>query len=394
MRPILKKSLYIIIPFLVFIIPFLLGVTLVILPFKFIIYSFSTAETLGMAITGNSYENFLNNIIGKTKNIDKLKKSCALCYYNPSKAINEMDNYSWCVPNILTPFVGTGPEPGKHANAYINSRQFRSDEEISVSKPRNVFRILITGGSAAYGSGAPSQDSIIGNYLNKILNSELSFSTKTKYEVYTLANPAWTSTHEMIIIETRLSKLNPNMVISFSGINDVHWGLSGNNIYCFRSYADEHYWSIIQTIYKLAGYGSQHDIIKIGSSPIPPDVVASNLVRNVQLASFALSFNQARYVFILQPTLYVTSKALSLHEKEIKNIQYEEYFSECYQEIKQRLSNLKISNMTFIDESDAFKGLTSNDFIFIDSYHYGDRGTEFIAKKLFKDMRNIILQEQ
>lgn len=393
MRPILKKSLYIIIPFLVFIIPFLLGVTLVILPFKLKIYSFSAGETLGMAITGNKYENFLNNIIGRTKNIDKLKKSCALCYYDPSKALNEMDNYSWCVPNILTPFVGTGPEPGKHGNAYINSRQFRSDKEISVPKPKNVFRILITGGSAAYGSGAPSQDSIIGNYLNKILNSELSFSTKKKYEVYTLANPAWTSTHEMIIIETRLSKLNPNMVISFSGNNDVHWGLSGNNIYCFRSYADQHYWSIIQTIYKLAGYGPQHDIINIALSSIPPDVVASNLVRNVKLASFALSLSQTRYVFILQPTLYVTSKALSLHEKEIKNIQCEEYFSQCYQEIKQKLNNLNISNMTFIDESDAFKGLTSNDFIFIDSYHYGDRGTEFIAKKLFKDMRNIILQE-
>ena len=50
--------------------------------------------------------------------------------------------------------------------------------------------------------------------------------------------------------------------------------------------------------------------------------------------------------------------------------------------------------MTFIDESDAFKSLTSNDNIFIDSYHYGDRGNEFIAKKLFKDMRKILLQEQ
>ena len=75
-------------------------------------------------------------------------------------------------------------------------------------------------------------------------------------------------------------------------------------------------------------------------------------------------------------------------------MQYVEYFSQCYQEIKRKLNKLHINNMTFIDESDAFKGLTSNDFIFIDSYHYGDRGTEFIAKKLFKDMRNIILKEQ
>jgi hypothetical protein len=392
MRPIFKKSLYITIPFLVFIIPFLLGIAFVVVPFKLKIHSFSAGETLGMAIA--DYKTFFNNKIGRTKSLDELKKSFALCYYDPSKAINEMDSYSWCVPNVLTPFVGTGPEPGKHDNAFINSMQFRSDKEISVSKPRNVFRILITGGSAAYGSGAPSQDSTLGGYLNKILNSELGFSTKKKYEVYTLANPAWTSTHEMIIIETRLSKLNPNMVISFSGNNDVHWGLSGQNIYCFRSCADQHYWNIIQTVYKLAGYGPQHDIIKIASSSIPPDVVASRLMRNVKLASFALSLNQTRYVFILQPTLYVTSKALSPHEKEMINMQHEKYFSQCYQEIKQKLNDLSISNMIFIDESDAFKGLTSNDCIFIDSYHYGDRGTEFIAKKIFKDMHNIILQEQ
>ena len=391
MRPILKKSLYITIPFLVFIIPFLLGIAFVVVPFKLKIHSFSAGETLGMAIA--NYKTFFNNKF-RTKSLGQLKKSFALCYYDPSKAINEMDSYSWCVPNILTPFVGTGPEPGKHDNAYINSMQFRSDKEISVSKPKNVFRILITGGSAAYGSGAPSQDSTLGGYLNKILNSELSFSTKKKYEVYTLANPAWTSTHEMIIIETRLAKLNPNIVISFSGNNDVHWGLSGHNIDCFRSYADQHYWNIIQSVYKLAGYGYQHDIIKIASSSIPPDVVASRLVDNIKLASFTLSLNQARYVFILQPTLYVTSKALSPHEKEMRNIQYEKYFSQCYQDIKQKLHKLNISNLTFIDESDAFKGLTSNDCIFIDSYHYGDRGTEFIAKKIFKDMRNIISQEQ
>jgi hypothetical protein len=305
-----------------------------------------------------------------------------------------MDNYSWCVPNILTPYVGTGPEPGKHDNAYINSRQFRSDKEIPVPKPKDVFRIIITGGSVAYGSGAPSQDSTIGGYLNRMLNSEPTSFTKKKYEVYTLANPAWTSTHEMIIIETRLSELNPDMVISFSGSNDVHWGLSGHNILCFRSYADQYYWDLIKTIYKLSGYGPQHDMIKIASSPILPDVVASILEKNIKLASFALSLDQTRFVFILQPTLYVTSKKLSPHEREMRKTQYEKYFCQCYEKIKQKVKKLNISNLTFIDESDAFNGLSSNDCIFIDSYHYGDRGNEFIANKLFKDLRNILLQKQ
>jgi len=380
---------------LFFIFPFILGMAIVIFPIKYTIYSHSINETLGGTIAGNKYIKFFNTFVGKTKDIDKLKKSKALCYYDPAKAVKEMDGYSWSVPNVLTPFVGNGPEPGRHDNAYINSMQFREDKEITAFKPKNVFRIFITGWSTAYGSGAPSQDSTIGSYLKKILINELTPSTKKEYEVITLANPAWTSTHEMIIIETYLSELNPDMVISFSGNNDVHWSHSKNNIFRFRPYVDQYYWKLINAVYKISGYSSRHDIIKTGSSPIPPDVVASNLERNVKMGSFALSLKQTRYVFILQPTLYATSKLLSPHEKVIleKVKHQQDYFIRCYTEIKQKLNKLHINNLTFIDESDIFKGLTNDDCIFIDSYHFGDRGNEIIAKHIFDDIYKIILQQ-
>ena len=48
------------------------------------------------------------------------------------------------------------PTPGQHGNAHINSMQFRAGKELEMPKPANTYRIFITGGSTAYGSGAPA----------------------------------------------------------------------------------------------------------------------------------------------------------------------------------------------------------------------------------------------
>lgn len=147
----------------------------------------------------------------------------------------EMDSFSSAVTSVLTPFVGSGPEPGRHDNAFINSMQFRSSKEVSMPKPPTTYGIFFTGGSVAYGSGAPSQDKTIGQYLENLLNLEITPVSHLRYEVFTLASPAWTSTHERIVIENRLSELDPDMVISFSGSNDVHCAGAGRDVFWFRT---------------------------------------------------------------------------------------------------------------------------------------------------------------
>jgi len=102
-------------------------------------------------------------------------------------------------------------------------------------KPPTTYGIFFTGGSVAYGSGAPSQDKTIGQYLENLLNLEITPVSHLRYEVFTLASPAWTSTHERIVIENRLSELDPDMVISFSGSNDVHCAGAGRDVFWFRT---------------------------------------------------------------------------------------------------------------------------------------------------------------
>jgi hypothetical protein len=350
----------------------------VIRPFKKQIHSHYRCETLGKCLS------------------DKRKKRAALSYYDSDKIFEEMDNFSWAVPNVPTPFVGNAPKPGKHNNALINSMQFRADHEVLMPKPSNVYRIFITGGSTAYGSGAPDQQRTIAGYLAGILNANSKSSKDLKYEVLTAANPAWASTHERIMIENRLSELEPDLVISFSGNNDVHWGYKGRNILWFRAYADDFFLELINRAYKMSGYD---ELIKIPESePSPEDssLVAARIVKNVTLSSYVLSLKNTTYFFFLQPSLAVSKKGLTdnerllLDDKKEKHQKEKAYFAECYSKMDSSLKNLKIDNFRFVNLSDIFDDTDEGEDIFVDSYHFGDKGNEVAARNIFRHIKPLI----
>ena len=317
----------------------------------------------------------------------------ASAYEDPGSAAREMNHFSYAVPNVLTPFVGAGPEPGQHDNAFINSMQFRSRKEIVMPKPAGAYRIFITGGSTAYGSGAPSDEKTIGQYLENSLNAGLSPATHLRYEVFTLASPAWTSTHERIIIENRLSELAPDMVVAISGSNDVHWAGAGRDVFWLRTYFDQHIWDFVNAARSLARFQPMPDVIPGPASP-DPVIVAARLEKNVRLSQTALAWKGARYVFVLQPAIAVSSKALSPREQKLRARLLPpalENFTGSYREMKTRLASIRSEQFLYLDESDAFAGLTVNDEIFLDSYHFGDRGNAIVARKIAEGIRPLLI---
>jgi len=70
----------------------------------------------------------------------------------------------------MTPFVGYGPAPGRQRNAFISPNQFRGRRELTTPKPPGVIRVFVTGGSVAFGSGAPGDERTIGAYLQSALD--------------------------------------------------------------------------------------------------------------------------------------------------------------------------------------------------------------------------------
>ena len=362
---------------------------LLIFAFGFVVGRYQVTRTLRRQITDSLGSDTLGRMLAKNE-----KGAYALAYEDPAAAEREMDHYTYSIPNVLSPFVGTGPEPGQHQNASINSMQFRSTKEVAMPKPHGVYRIFLTGGSTAFGSGAPSQDKIIGQYLENFLNAEAGPSAQLRYEVFTLANPAWTSTHERIAIENRLSELEPDMVVSFSGNNDVHWAGAGRDIFWLRTYGDQHYWDILNTARKLGHFPPMTDVLGT-AAPVSPTFVGARLEKNVRLSAVALAMKGANYVYVLQPTIALTSKPLSPREEKLRTRLLPpalENFTKSYQEMKTRLAALRIDRFFYLDQSDAFAGLSANDEVFLDSYHFGDRGNAIVARKIADGLRPILTQ--
>lgn len=320
---------------------------------------------------------------------DEEKNTLVSVYYDEKEALREIDSFSWAVPNIPTPFVGNAPMPGQHGNAYVNTAQFRSKKEISLPKPRDTFRIFLTGGSTAYGSGAPSEERTIAGYLLKFLSENSTPITKMKYEVFTMANPSWATTHERIVIENKLSELNPDLIISLSGNNDVHWGLLGRNTLWFRSLADDYFLNLIKEVYAHTGQPDIPEVTQIKNRRISPTLVSQRLLKNVKLITFALAQVDVDYFFMLQPNLPVTAKKLTNREQAATRPHSQGYFLECFDLIDEGLRGLDFDNYAYFNLTGIFDDLDDQEDIFTDMYHFGDRGNEIIARNIYLNIKDM-----
>ena len=298
--------------------------------------------------------------------------------YEKKPTPEDLDYISWAPMNVPAPFVQHVPRPGHRFNTNINSLGMRSTREAAGPWKADTIRIFITGGSTAYCSGAPSQETTISGLLESFLNNSPFLKKGFKYEVYTAANPAWSSTHERIYIENIISELSPDLVISFSGNNDVHWGYEGENIFWFWSYYDRYTMNVLNTAHRFVGNPLLYDVVPKPDGPVRPDLVARRLLKNVNLAFYALSLAGSRYVFILQPTRRVTEFIEPAPEDEQKLL----YFRECYEYIRRNLGEFQMADFYFLDYSKMFDGLKSADLMYIDSYHFGDKGNRMIAEKI------------
>lgn len=321
------------------------------------------------------------------------RKAFAQAYLDPEAALRQMDQMMWSGVEVMTPFVEAAPKPGRYGTAYINAAQFRADRELQMPKPPGVVRVFLTGGSTALSVGAPDNQTTIGGYLQAMLNKDNPRPGK-QVEVFTAASVAWTSTHERILIENRLCEMQPDLVISFSGTNDMHWASRKNNILWFRAYADQAYFEVLNRAYAFSHVGRMEDPVRPLEEPASPELVAGRLARNVSLSAYCLSQSSCPLLFVLQPNLCVTGKALSAREQSWKDRHGPpvEYFRTCSQAIRERLAAMKAPNYRFHDLSGVFDSRPNTEEIFFDAYHFGDRGNQMIAQAIAAAVRPILAE--
>jgi len=390
--PVVKKALYLTIPTL-------LLCALVALGYR--VGQYTAAQQFEATIRGMEQGETLAAVLAVSPLNDTQRNGYGRAY---SHATVDASAISWSVPNQPTPFVGTAPMPGQHHNAHINAWQMRSNQELRMPKPQGVYRIFLTGGSTAYGSGAPSQADTIGSLLQAQLNTKLSekngIQNNINYEVFTFANPAWASTQERIAIENYLSELQPDMVISLSGNNDVFWGDAGRNVLWFFSFADEYFKILANTGLQLAQRKALAELPQTmpTAERVPHATVAYRLVKNVHLGVQALQQIEQTgkagvpWIFFLQPTLSVSRKKLTAREQDFLT-DSKEYYIKCYQDIAKKLSALEKENFRFMNLSGVFDAYGAEEDMFLDQFHFGDKGNTVIANAMFTVLAPLV-QEQ
>jgi hypothetical protein len=312
------------------------------------------------------------------------------CYYTPPN----FERVTWVERDIPTPFVGFGAAPGPLASGFVNSMQFRYGREIDNPKPDNVCRIFLTGGSTAFGSGASSNETTIGGYLEAYLSEALS-ERGIHCEVITAAAGAWCSTHERILIENRLVELEPDIVLSFSGHNDAFWSVLGRNSLWFRTFQDDYFLVLLNSV--LAANSAEEFPTEEPAPAISVSAAkaAERLGRNVQSCHSVLRKVGADYVYVLQPVLELSRKVQTPREEQIVKavgshpwfIQMQDY----YREFRATLRALEQPGFHFSDTTSIFDNYKDDTEVFIDTVHFGDRGNDLISQSLRDQVLPIIL---
>ncbi|MBT5143574.1 MAG: hypothetical protein HOH43_09555 [Candidatus Latescibacteria bacterium] len=323
--------------------------------------------------------------LGKFVSDPQEVQALAQAYADPRKAESELPQYPWDIKLTPTPFVGVMPMRQSREHVQVNDQHFRSPTSIPIEKPAGEDRVFLVGGSTAFGVGVPD-DGTVAVFLEAHLDQ-----VRNRASVTTAACPAWASTHERILIENVLAVMAPDAVVCLSGFNEAHWAWNRRNVRWFNTYGDEHFNECINFSRAFVGHSRiQESQPQLDTEPSPQEV-ADVLSANVHLAAVALTRTGCpKYVFALQPCMPVTEKELTEREATRFAVWHPvqvEYYRACYESIRDSLGDLagRMDGFQFVDCSRVFDDLSSQDEIFIDGSHCGDRGNRMVAERIAGD---------
>jgi lysophospholipase L1-like esterase len=304
-----------------------------------------------------------------------------------------------------------------------NTFGFRSSE--FTKKEKSVIRIVLLGGSVAYGCGATSNDKTISGHLENILKKK--FGLNPKIECFNLAQINNFLSQDLLIANTFFLKLKPDYVISLAGWNEIaaFYLQNKEKVKKFRTYLLEEVGELgpmnlpsyrkkifidiikkfIRNNFRILSYFTKQNNKKkyepqLGSDP--KDVFdQKKFLEEVNLSSDIFIEHMKKFYFMskgygfeyiqfLQPHIY---KKKNLTEEEKKIIKLYDYvrpayggeaFSEylknnnIYDLINKKLENNKICELY------NFENIFENELenIFYTLVHLNDKGYESLAIKI------------
>ncbi len=120
------------------------------------------------------------------------------------------------------------PSPGYvHGLTHHNSLGYR-DREFTIKKPRGTLRIIAIGGSTTYTIKVRDNNKTFTSLLEQILKKRYGYD---HVEVINAGVGGFSSWESLINLQYRVLNLEPDLVIIYHGVNDVHTRLVPHSAY-------------------------------------------------------------------------------------------------------------------------------------------------------------------
>jgi hypothetical protein len=189
----------------------------------------------------------------------------------------------------------------------------------------------------------------------------------------------YNSTDERIWIENRISEYEPDIVISYSGMNDI--GNINHDKKDIFSYVhnDALYYlvAIKEYDYYNRGWKAAEIIRDFSSDFHSPSDFPRKVLKNIKIISGYLNSIGCQYVYVLQPLNKLSDCGKG---------GYLPYWRSWAKTLNVAQHTM---DFVFIDHSDIFDGQEN---IFLDSCHFGDIGNELIAGRLINELQSVIAE--
>lgn len=312
---------------------------------------------------------------------------------NPEEIFTSVpqDSIEWA------PYQQWAMRPNLHSRFYrTNTLGFRGPET-TLDKPLGRFRVVVMGGSAAWGFGSTSDENTVAGRLQTILREQL---PELNIEVINAGQIGYGSTQELIYFHRQVRALNPDIVLLFDGYNDIladfinptsGWPLHSDLLksrfedsFHPRPFRKD-FLALLRQSRLLDFVIRRISEIMKPRGPIKPSInpysTAEHYLRNI-LALIHLAAPASVWV-ALQPVPAITQKPLSpeeiriVAEKEQAVQEYTHRVRQTYQGMKEGLHSKEIAT---IDLEGALG--TEPELMFADECHFGDQAANRIAHRI------------
>lgn len=323
---------------------------------------------------------------------------------------------------IYAPYTITALKPNfdfkiKNIDYTGNSLGFRAGE-IAMPKPNNIYRIFILGGSTV--EGGFNEKWMISSYLQNKLQE---LTPDKKIEVINAGVIGYFSQNELILLETKIFDLEPDLVVIFDGRNDIYysvlpgWKKRENGDYLAQQKILDSFINY-PSLRQLLAYDAKilvkkssfltglfRMVFRQGASSVYPNNIQINnegaeaYLDNLKLAKAVLESKGVKGALVFQPTLGYCKDNVSDYEISVinylKDVEKTNWINEIkvwWPRVGDMVKNIPDSeNVKTYDLSCLFKDF--KDTVYIDSVHYVPESYQEIGEKLAEIIKSDFIKK-